>query len=114
MTGELDDTDLDPDVVEAMLRQSGGAHPGAGRYDPMDRYRDFRAVFLATPTGLKVLHEIMGWARLFRSSAWPHFDNNRTNFHEGERNLALRILATINKEPTERPERAHSDERESR
>lgn len=94
--------------LEAVFGELALAHPGHGKYEPIDRYRDFRAVFLATDQGKRVLYEILSFGRMFKSSAWPQFDAHQTMYHEGERNLALRILTTINAEPVDKPTRAVS------
>ncbi len=39
-------------------------------------------------------------------------DAHQTYLHEGERNIGLKILVTLNAEPRERPERAISTDTE--
>lgn len=80
----------------------------AGGYaDDMDRYRDFRAVFLSDERGKRVLNEIFAWSHIYRSSAQGRpIDPYQMALREGERSLALRILATLNAEPVERPTQA--------
>jgi len=91
----------DPEKFFAELART---HPGRGNYAPIDRYRDFRGVFMSTDQGRRVLHEILGWGNMFRSSAHrADFDVNRAFYYEGERNVALRLLATLNAEPTQPP-----------
>ena len=85
------------------------SHNALGRgYRKIDRYRDFRAVFLhggASPgQAQRVLWQILSWCRLFGSVA--DVDNtNKTYFRDGARNIGLRILSTLNAEPPseERP-----------
>lgn len=101
-----------------MIRRLARRFCGVGRPDPerlfaeiasgfatdMDRYRDFRAVFLSDERGRRVLHEILGWGHVFRSSVQGRpVDPHQVTFREGERNLALRILAALNAEPVDRP-----------
>lgn len=92
----------DPDAFFAELR---AVYPGRG-YTNLDRYRDFRAVFLGSDAGKRVLYEILSWCRLFRAAAT--FDSNKAFFREGERNIGLRIMASMNAEPSDAPTRAQS------
>jgi len=92
------------DQLEADIAELAKTHPGKHAYTEMDRYRDFRAVFLGSDQGKRVLYEILGWGRMFQSSPLiGKFETNHTFFHEGERNLALRIFHVARVEPTERP-----------
>lgn len=85
-----------------------GSSLGGLRTD-MDRYREFRLVFLSTEAGKRVLHDILAWGHIYRSSKRP--DPHDTSFREGERNLALKIMTAIHVEPqTERPQRQQSTE----
>lgn len=79
-------------------------HPG--EYTPMDRYRDMRQVFLGSDQGKRVLREILAMGHMFQTSFST--DSGTTAFKEGERNMALRVLTAITKEPKERPDRANS------
>ena len=98
----------DPD---AFLAELSRAHPGKQSYSSMDRYRDFRALFLGTEQGKRVLYELLGWGGVFRSSApRAKFDPHQTMFHDGQRDLALRIMATMNAEPADRPSKATNKE----
>lgn len=67
-----------------------------------DRYRLYRRVLVDTPEGRKVLNDILSNCHLYHTSHGPH-DERQTAFLEGERNVALRILHTINKEPADMP-----------
>ena len=92
----------DPDP-EAFLAELAASHPGKA-YKPMDRYRDFRRLFLDSEQGRRVLYEILRWGNMFRPSApMANFDPHETMFHDGERNVALRIMSTMHAEPRERP-----------
>lgn len=91
---------------EALIRELKAHHPGKG-YSKLDRYRDFRGLFLDDPRGMRVLYEIFSWGNMFRPSGpVSNFNTNETFFHDGERNLALRILAAMNAEPKEKPQRS--------
>lgn len=75
--------------------------PSAEGYTPMDRYRDFKKVF-STDEGKKVLREILAWGRMFRSPVLGKpIDPYAMAIAFGERNIALKLLATINDEPKE-------------
>jgi hypothetical protein len=90
----------------ALLLEVATAIPG-GEYLPMDRYRDFRKVFLGSDEGGRVLRQLFAWGHMFKTS----FDKESgvTAFNEGERNMALRLLATISREPKERPAKANAN-----
>lgn len=77
-------------------------------YDRAERFRDFRTVF-ATEAGRRVLWQILEWAHLFRPVA-VHGDSTETYRRDGERNVGLRILATLNAEPLARDEQARGEE----
>ena len=83
--------------------------PHSEGYTPQDRYRDFRAVFMSTEQGQRVLREILAWGHVFKPSvqAAGAIDPHRVTFAEGERNIALRLLTTINREPVDGPKQAN-------
>jgi hypothetical protein len=89
--------DPDPEAFFAALsRASLGGH-----YTPLDRYRDFRAVFFGQSTpeqGKRVLWQILEWCRLFRPVSAPG-DPHETYRRDGERNIGLKIFMTLNAEP---------------
>ncbi len=96
---------------ERFLSQLARAHPGKSRYADLDRYRDFRALFLETERGRRVLYELLSWGHVFRASApMAQFDPHKTLFHDGERSIALKIMATMNAEPMERPAKINAKE----
>jgi hypothetical protein len=79
-------------------------------YGETDRYRDFRAVFLGQSgpeQGNRVLWQILEWTRIYQRVAAPG-DPHETYFRDGERNVGLRVLVTLNVEP-ERHERAKGE-----
>ncbi len=70
----------------------------------MDRYRDFRRVFLETEQGRRVLYEILTWAHIGHASApRSKFNPYETMFSDGERNIGIKLMVTMNAEPTARP-----------
>ncbi|GEM_PF-3672302 len=95
----------DPEVLFADL---GRAHTGTG-YGDLERYQDFRAVFLSDKRGKRVLYEILTWARLFQPAYVPG-DAYATHYRDGERNIGLKILAVINAEPAEAAEAAETED----
>ena len=95
--------------TEQLLNEVRAAHPGKGKYLPLDRYRDFRSVF-GSEQGKRVLHEILAWGHINQSSAQVgHFDPYKTMFHDGQRSMGIKIMMTMNVEPqTEQPDKANS------
>lgn len=93
----------DPDP-EAFFARLSKAKIGRDGYGKLDRYRDFRRVFLSDPAGERVLWQILEWCRLFATTA-DLGNPNQSYFREGGRNIGLRILATLNAEPTSEAER---------
>lgn len=91
----------DPDP-EGLLRRLVAASEGP--YTEMDRYREFRALFLETEQGLRVLHQILAWAHIWNTSMAP--TAHEVTFSEGERNLGLKIMAAVEVEPAAKPQRA--------
>jgi len=76
----------------------------ATEYSPRDKYHDFRRLFTETAEGKRVFNEILSWGRLFKPSAiGTPVDAYAMAIREGERNMALRLLYTVNNEPHERP-----------
>jgi hypothetical protein len=77
-------------------------------YNPLDRYSDFRKVFLETEQGRRVLKQILGWGHLLKSHLvrMPHpIDPYAVVAREGERNLAMHIFSVMLVEPPERPDK---------
>ena len=79
--------------------------PAAEGYTPNDRWHDFRKVF-TSDEGKRALREILSWCHLLKPSiiSTP-IDSHLMAMREGERNIGLRLLATINNEPRPKPER---------
>ncbi len=85
-------------------------------YTAMDRYRDFRALFLSTDQGRRVLSEILkiGFAAKSTTPPGGPIDPYRTHLHEGRRTLAMDIFYHATVEPAAaRPERANSRNKDS-
>ena len=72
-------------------------------YTPEDRYRDFRKVF-TTEEGKRVFREILSWAKMYHTTApIDPIDPYRAMFHEGARSIGIKLLATMSKEPPQKP-----------
>ena len=91
-----------PDEIEALFEELARSRLGRQEYTNIDRYRDFRSLFLSTDQGRRVLYEIMAWGHIYRSTA-VRGDPHETYRREGERNMALRVLTTIHVEPKAPP-----------
>jgi hypothetical protein len=97
-----------PEDTATLLRMATSL-PAARDYTPMDRYRDFRKVFLGSDDGQRVFRELLSWGHMFKPSAnGSPIDPLLMAIHEGERNYALRLLATVTREPITKPVRANT------
>lgn len=77
------------------------------KYLPKERYHDFRKIFLGSNEGKRVLREIVSWGRLLKQPIIGNpIDPYSMAIQLGERNIALRLLATLFNEPPEPPTRA--------
>ena len=75
-------------------------------YDDVDRYNDFRKVFLETEPGRRVLKQILGWGSLLKVHPMRSpIDPYMTERLEGQRNLALKVFAIMLIEPKKRPDK---------
>ena len=78
--------------------------PEVAGYTPKDKYSDFRKVFMGTIEGKRVLRHIMDLGMVFNQ---PRLDSPVDPYMQlaivGRRYLALKILETVNNEPTEKP-----------
>ena len=76
----------------------------------MDRYREFRRVFLGTDEGKRVLYDILAWCHMGHSSIKPGqvIDPYDVVKQEGERRVGLYISTTLNAEPTAQPTKQRS------
>jgi hypothetical protein len=83
-----------------------------GGQSKTDIYRDFRRTF-STPEGKRVLWRLFEWCHLYKPSV--DFDSAaRTAFREGERNIALKIMAVMNAEPVDDITTVRERERDGR
>jgi hypothetical protein len=81
------------------------ALPSQDGYSPVERYRDFRKVF-STDDGKRVLREILSWGRMFRAPVLGKpIDPYAMAVALGERNIALKLMATVHTEPPDKPQR---------
>jgi hypothetical protein len=86
---------------EALMADLAAAYSPT-TYTEQDRHRDFKALFLGSPQGRRVLYQILAWAHQWR----PTFVAGKPDvsaFQEGERNVGLRLLTAIQIEPKSRP-----------
>ena len=75
-------------------------------YDDVDRYNDFRKVFLESDQGRRVLKQILGWGGLLKVHPMRSpIDPLMTERLEGQRNLALKVFAIMLVEPPKRPDK---------
>lgn len=80
--------------------------PSQEGYMEMDRYRDFRKVFLGSDEGKRVMREILAWGRLFRAPVLGRpIDPYAMAIAHGESNIAKKLLTIIHDEPKEKPQR---------
>jgi len=78
-------------------------------YTPTQRYQDFRQLFTGSPQGKRVLREILAWGRMFRPSVNSSpVDGLAMAVRDGERNMAIKLLAAVNVEPPEQQAKATS------
>ena len=86
---------------------SGQTTATSSKYNSLDRYRDFRKVFLETEEGKRVLREILCWAKLLMvTSAGKPIDPLELAKREGHKELGCKLLSTIYIEPAPKPDRA--------
>lgn len=91
-----------PDPV-AFLDRLGRSSVGDD-YTDIDRYRDFRRVFLDSPRGRRVLWQLFEMGNLFAPVAVLPADPYEAYHRDGARNLALNIMAILNADPNAIPE----------
>jgi hypothetical protein len=84
----------DPERLLDELRPAAPARP----YGALERARDFRAAFLGSEAGRRVLWQILEWCRMYRTVA-AKGDPYETYRRDGERAVGLRILAVLSREP---------------
>jgi hypothetical protein len=82
-----------PGDPHALFADLAAARRGLA-WTELDRRRDFRAVFLGSAAGRRLLYEILAWSRVFASTFVPG-DGFATHWREGGRDVGLRILAVL-------------------
>ena len=83
--------------------------PSQEGYSPVERHRDFQKVF-GTDDGKRVLREILSWGRMFRSPVLGKpIDPYAMAVAFGERNIALKLLATVHTQPPDKPQRTRKE-----
>ena len=88
---------------ESELLDELASLPSPEGYSPVERYRDFRKVF-GTDEGKRVLREILSWGRMFRSPVLGKpIDPYAMAVAFGERNMALKLMATVHTGPVDKP-----------
>jgi len=91
--------DRDPYEI---LREAASVVDSGYRNSPQ-MLEDFRGVFLSTPQGKRVFHQIMDWAGILRT-AIVKGDPYATHVREGEKNIGARVWAAcvqkIHEQPT--------------
>lgn len=94
----------------ATLLSAAMATASVKDYSEMDLYRDMRRVFFESEEGRRVFRVLLSWGHLFRPSfrGATQIDPIAMAVREGERNYALRLLATVSHEPQSRPARANT------
>jgi hypothetical protein len=76
--------------------------PSLQGYSKKDQYHDFRQLFMGTEQGKKVFAQILEWGHLLRpSSSGKPIDPYLTHVHDGESNIARKLLVTVINEPPE-------------
>ena len=72
-------------------------------YEPIDRYNDFRTVFLETEQGRRVLKQILSWGHVLSQPPMVYpIDPNSVMIAVGERNLSLRLFSVMLVHPERR------------
>ncbi len=80
-------------------------------YTNFDRFRDFRAVFLTSDQGKRVLNEILMWTGLFAKTISSNpVDSYASHIRMGERNIGVKLIETLNLEPVQKPDRVITEE----
>jgi hypothetical protein len=106
-----------PESIDVFCGAVLGSAQDQAAYTAMERYRDFRALFLSTEQGRRVLSEILKIGFVAKSTTQPGgpIDPYRTHLHEGRRTLAMDIFYHATVEPAAtRPERANSRQVDSK
>jgi hypothetical protein len=87
-----------PTASPSFMDELAHAFSGVENRTKVDRYRDFQKVFMGSDEGKRVLHDILGFAKLSAPIAPPFpetIDIHRMLVLEGGRELAIQILSTL-------------------
>lgn len=106
----------EPENIDVFCGAVLGSVQNDTAYTAMERYREFRELFLSTEVGRRVLSEILKIGFVAKSTTPPGgpIDPYRTHLHEGRRTLAMDIFYHATVEPmVTRPERANSKQQDS-
>lgn len=90
----------DAEILDVILTIA--EHPKSEYTDTMDRYREFRQLFMGTEAGQRVFNEIMIQGRMLTNNA-AKGDPYETYLREGKRDLAITIAKLTLEEPTANP-----------
>lgn len=93
---------MEKEEEEKFLGDLKDAVVSGGKRNKLDQYREFRDLFLGTDLGKRVLHDILGMAKLSARMVKPYpaeVDTKRMLLLEGARQLACDILDALHKEP---------------
>lgn len=81
--------------------------PLSENYTPKERYNDFRQLFTGTEQGKRVYRELLSWGKLFNPAIQgTPIDPYRMAVAIGERNFATKLMAAVNIDPPEQPQKA--------
>lgn len=90
------------------LLESLNELPSTDNYSSRDRYADFRQVFTGSDQGKRVYRELLAWGKIFSTSvSGTPIDPYKMMIAEGHRNFATKLMAAVNIEPPELPEKAN-------
>jgi hypothetical protein len=85
---------------EAFFKELQKASRPDGKYTNMDRYRDFREVFMVSDAGKRVLNELFMMTHIHAPSIKGDSKVETVYVLEGERNIGLKLMSVLNCEPS--------------
>lgn len=115
MTTAQDTSPLVGPEALALLNGLTNSAPPPGYHASWDRVRDFRAVFLGSPQGLRVLSHMMKKAGVMNTpvrSLGNGIDVNATFHMIGQEDYGRWLLEALTVEPKDQPSTAISEENE--
>ena len=89
---------FDPEALMAEVAQAWGA-----TREPAQVAADFRQLLLGSEQGKRVLYQIFVWGHFWGPSMAA--DPQTTAFKEGERSVALKVMAALRNDPKPLPTR---------